>query len=358
MTGWFLAASVLLLILNAVFVAVEFSLVAARRTRLEQQAQGGDHRAQRVLAAQRDLSRWLTGCQLAITMCSVGLGAVAEPSVVDVLKPPLGWIGPLPDGAVHGVAFGLALAIVVFLHLVLAEMVPKYTAIAVPEPILLWTVRPIGAFMQLFRPLIWLLNVFAGGLLRLVGVERRDELAMVHTVGEISDMLAASREEGLIEAVAHDLLSGALDFGEKPIASVMVPRQDVLAVTRDAPVSAAEDVVVESGHSRIPVLGRDIDDVVGFVHAKDLLTLPPDAQDRPVPQSRIRPILTVSVGDPLDDVLVAMRRARSHVAVVLDEHGRTAGIATLEDLLEALVGDIRDESDAGLRRLRTRPRRR
>ena len=334
-----------LLLLNGVFVAVEFSLVASRRTRLEQLAQEGDARARLALGAHRELSRQLTGAQLGITMCSVGLGAVAEPSVATLLRSALDAVGNLPDGLVHSVAFAVALAIVVFLHLVLAEMVPKYTAIAMPETMLLWLIRPQRAFMAAFRPLVWVLNTTANGILRLVGVEPKDELAMSHTAEEISAMLAASREEGLIEEVAHDLLTGALDFGEKPIRSVMVPREKVLAVSRDAPVAAAEAVVVESGHSRIPVLGRDVDDVIGFVHAKDLLTLPPDAQSRPIPDSRIRSILGVGADDPLDDVLVKMRRGRSHVAVVRDEAGRTAGIATIEDLLEALVGDIRDESD-------------
>ena len=254
----------------------------------------------------------------------------------------------VPEGVLHTVSLIVALTIVVFLHMVIGEMVPKNIAIAAPERTLLALARPNRLYVTVFRPVMWLLNALANGTLRLFRVEPRDELAMAHTAEDIALMLAASREEGLIEDVAHDLLTGALDFSEKPISSVMVPRQDVVALRRDDPVAAAEEVVVRTGHSRIPVLGAGIDDVVGFVHAKDLLTLPPAAQTRPIPQSRIRGILKVPADRPLDEVLVAMRRVRSHVAVVVDDLGRTAGVVTLEDLLEALVGDIRDESDQGL----------
>ncbi len=179
----------------------------------------------------------------------------------------------------------------------------------------------------------------------MLGVEPRAEIVSAHTVDEIGRMLAESHEEGLIEETAHDLLSGALDFGERPVQHVMVPREDIIWVTRRTSVAQAEEQVVASGHSRLLLAGRDLDDIVGFVHAKDLLTVPAEARDRPLPLARIRRVLVLPAEQPLDDVLVAMRRSRTHVGVVVDDERHVVGLATLEDVLEVLVGDIRDESD-------------
>jgi CBS domain containing-hemolysin-like protein len=208
-------------------------------------------------------------------------------------------------------------------------------------------------FVTLFRPVIRVIQTLGNAGTRLLGVEPRAELMSAHTADEISRMLAASREEGLIEETAHDLLSGALDFGERPVREVMVPREEITWISQRASVAEAEALVVASGHSRLLVTGRDVDDIVGFVHAKDLLTVTPDARDRPLPLSRIRRVLVLTADQPLDEVLVAIRRTRTHVGVVLDESGRDVGLATLENVLEDLVGDIRDESDRPSRRRRT-----
>lgn len=340
-----LLLAVLLLAANGFFVAVEFSLIASRRTRLEALADEGNVSARIGLGAIRELSLQLAGAQLGITMASLGLGAVAEPALSHLFESGFDVVGGVPEGLTRAVSFVVALTVVVFLHMVVGEMVPKNIAIAGPERTLLALARANRAYVALFRPAIRLLNALANAGVRLLRVEPRDELEAAATAEEIAMMLGASREVGLIEEVAHDLLTGALDFGDRPVSSVMVRRADVVAVSRESTVEEAERVILATGHSRLPVTRRDLDDIIGFVHAKDLLTLTPGAQGRPLPLSRIRRMLVLPASRTIQDALLAMRRARVHFAMVTDDDDRTAGIVTLEDIIEDLVGDITDESD-------------
>jgi CBS domain containing-hemolysin-like protein len=339
-----LLAAVVLLAANAFFVAAEFALVAARGPRMEQLAEAGDSRARAARRAIKDLSFMLSAAQLGITMASLGLGFVAEPAVARLLEGPLHAAG-VPSAASHTIAFVVALSIVVFLHMVLGEMVPKNIAIAEPEQSALWLARPMRAYTLTFRPLIRALTAMANAVLRLAGVEPADEIVVAHTGDEIAGMLAASRREGLLEEEEHRLMSGALGFATRPARDVMVPRRAVVAVGAGAPVERVERVVVESGHSRLPVFGRDLDDVLGFVHAKDLLELPVGARRRPLPPELVRRMLVVPDDQELQALLLSMRRARLHFALVVAPGGRTAGIVTLEDVLEEVVGEIRDEHD-------------
>jgi CBS domain containing-hemolysin-like protein len=345
-----LLAAVALLLANAFFVAGEFAMVAARRTRMERLAEAGSARARIGVRLSSELSFQLAGAQLGITMASLGLGFVAEPAVADLIAPVVEALG-LPDGAAHSVSLVVALSLVTYLHTVVGEMVPKNVTISRPEQSLMWLAYPTLAYASLFRPFIRLLNATANGLTRLLGVEPRDELEMTHSADELARMLAASREQGLLEEFEHLLLRGALQFGGRTARSVMVPRERIRAVAGTTPVAEVEREAVDSGHSRLLVYGRDLDDVLGFVHAKDLLDVPLEARDRPVPRSRIRRMLVMPEDRRLQELLLAMRRARLHMAVVLDGQGRTVGLVTLEDLLEELVGDIRDEHDVA------RPRR-
>ncbi len=352
MTALALGAAVVLLLANAFFVAAEFALVAARRTRIEQAASEGSFRARLAARSMRELTLMLSASQLGITMMSLGLGFVAEPAVARLLEGPLGVLG-LPAGATHTVAFVLALSIVVFLHMVIGEMVPKNIAITEPERSALWLALPMAAFVAVFRPLVRALNATANGVLRLGGVEPRQELVDAHTADEIARMLAASRREGLLEEVEHRLLSGALRFRDRSVGTLMVPLDRVVSLPATAAPDRFERVVVESGHSRIPVWGRDRADLLGYVHAKDLLALDDRARVRAIPPRLVRRMLVVGAERSLGEVIVAMRRARLHVAVVTGEDGTAAGLVTLEDLLEELVGDIRDEHDRPTGRARS-----
>jgi CBS domain containing-hemolysin-like protein len=344
-TGLSLLAAAVLLLANAFFVAVEFALIASRRARLETMAEEGKLRARLALGSLRDLNLQLAGAQLGITMASLLLGFVAEPAVARLIERAIGNVVELPAGVLHTIGFAVALTIVVFLHMVIGEMVPKNIAIASPERTLLILSAPNRLYLLLFRPVIHTLNWLANLGVRLLGARPRHELDVAHTAEELANMLGESREEGLIEEVAHQLMTGALDLGARDVASVMVDRDGIDWVRRSATPAETEEVVLRSGHTRLVVCGDDVDDVLGFIHAKDLLSIPASGRDRPLPLSRIRRMLVLEPRTPLDDALLAMQRSRAHLAVVADEDGRTLGLVTLEDVIEAVVGDIRDESD-------------
>lgn len=339
-------AAFVLLGVNAFFVAYEFALVGSRSTKLESLAEDGSRRAKRGLEAIHDLNHQLGGAQLGITMASLGLGAVAEPALARVLVDIFGFTG-LSDALLHTIAFVIALTIVVFLHMVAGEMVPKNITLVEPERALLALVSINRIYLVIFGPIIKVLTVSANLGMRLVGVEPKDEIGAAHTAAELAVMVATSRDEGAIEPFAAGLMEGVLDFGAREVGQVMVARDEIGFIRADTTVSQAEALVLDRGHSRLPVVGRDLDDVLGFVHAKDLLTVPPEEADGRLAATLVRRMLVVPISRSLEDLLLAMRRARVHFALVVDSEGRTAGLVTLEDLLEELVGDILDESDRG-----------
>jgi CBS domain containing-hemolysin-like protein len=337
--------ALVLVALNGLFVAAEFAMVASQRAKLELAAAQGGRRAGHALAAMADLPRQLAGSQLGITICSLALGVLGEPAVAHVVQPLLDRIGPLSHGVSHGIAFAVALLVVVTLHMVLGEMVPKGVALAGPERTLLLLAPVSRAFTTALRPVIWALDTLSAALVRLMGLTPKRSLGGMVTAAELASLIDASLDEGVIEEFEHSLLAGALDFGGRPVSAVMVPRERVVTVNGRMSVAAIERVANQTGHSRLPVVGSGIDNVVGFLHVKDLLALPVEARDKPLPAELVRRLHAVPHDRPLDDVLRAMRRARTHVAVVRGLRGRTLGVVTLEDVLEAFVGDIRDESD-------------
>jgi CBS domain containing-hemolysin-like protein len=339
-----LLAAVALLVANGFFVAYEFAVVGSRRTKLETSAGEGDRRAQRALGAVSEVNLQLSGAQLGITMASLGLGAVAEPAVARLLQDVFGWTG-ISEALSHTLAFVVALTIVVFLHMVVGEMVPKNIALTGPESTLMSTVSLNRAYMVVFGPRVRALTWIADHGVRLFGLEPRAELMSAHTAEELASMLAASRREGVIEDFAADLMTGVLDFGGLAAGDVMVPRHEISYVRRAATAAETERLLLERGHSRLPVVGRDLDDVQGFIHSKDLLTLSAEEAERPLPPRMVRRMLVVPTERSLEDLLLSMRRTRVHFALVVDEAGATRGLVTLEDLLEELVGDILDESD-------------
>ena len=343
MTATYLAITVLLLLANGFFVGAEFALVAARRSRIEALAEEGSTRAKMALRSVRELSFMLAGAQLGITMTSLGLGAVAEPAVAKVLEGPLHSV--VPETAIHTVALVIALTIVVFFHMVIGEMAPKNIAIAEPEKTALWVALPFRAYATLFRPFIAFLNWLANKGVRVLGVEPADELHAAHSAAEIGMIVHESADSGMLGRFEHRLLTGAVEFGQRDAASVMVPRTEMVAVPHDASVAEIEQIVLKSGLSRLPVFGANMDEILGFFHSKDLLKIEVDERDKPLPRRLVRHMLAVPESLTLHRLLYEMRRQTQHFALVLDEHGGTAGIVTLEDVLEELVGDIRDEYD-------------
>ena len=346
MTGWYLLATLALLAANAFFVALEFSVITSRREKLEPIAAQGRLTGRLALKAVREVSIELAGAQLGVTMASLGLGVVGEPAISHLLESALDPLG-LPHSLIRVVGFGVALLLVTFLHLVLGEMVPKNVALAGPERVLLALAVPNLLYTTPFRPVIVGLDRLANAGVRLFRIEPRSESDTAHSAADLAVMLAESRAEGLIPEFEHDLLSGALGFGDRLVRDVMIPRAEMVSVGLKTTVGQVEQIVVERGHSRLPVLGRDLDDVLGFIHVKDLLPLPVTARSRQVQSLRLRRMLQISAEDTLEEVLLRMQRSRLHLAAVVDSSGRTAGMVTLEDVLEALVGDIRDETDTG-----------
>jgi CBS domain containing-hemolysin-like protein len=344
-TLWYLTAALLLLVANGFFVGAEFALTAARRSRLEELAAQGDGASRTALLCIKELSFSLAGAQLGITIASLLLGFIAEPAVAVLFEDALGPL-ELSETVLHSISFALALIVVVFLHMVVGEMAPKNMVIARPDESARLLAPPFRLFVNILRPFIRALNSISNLTLRLFGVEPQDELAESHSAEDISALITESAREGLLGQVEHRLLSGAIGFGDKDAADVMVPRTEVDAVAADSTPADVERVVLESGHSRLPVFASDIDHVLGFIHAKDLLRVVDSERDKALDRNLIRPMLVVPESRRLHALLFDMRRERRHFAVVIDEHGGTSGIVTIEDLLEELVGEIQDESDA------------
>jgi CBS domain containing-hemolysin-like protein len=332
---------VLLLLANGFFVAAEFAYITARRNVLEQRPTSS---ARIAAGLNRNLALSLTAAQLGITMASLGLGAVAEPAIAHFLEQVLGSV-PISEGLVHVIALVVALLIVVFLHMVVGEMAPKNIAISSPERTATSLAHAFRVFIIVFRPLIAALNAISNGVLRLFGVDPTDSLDVGHSADDLAVIIATGQEEGVIEDFAHRLLAGAIVFGDLDAAETMIPRPDVMAVEAGATVADIERLMKQTGHSRIPVFRGDLDDILGFVHVKDLMGVSDEDENHTIGSELIREILFVPESAHIRSVLDEMRRTRIHFAIVIDEHGSTAGIITMEDIAEELVGDIRDEHD-------------
>ncbi|MBN2112498.1 MAG: HlyC/CorC family transporter [Acidimicrobiia bacterium] len=328
---------VLLLLANGFFVASEFAYLMARRNVLEARGTLPTRAALRLID---DLTLSLTAAQLGITMASLLLGFVAEPAIATILERALGFLG-MPDRVLHALALTIALLIVVFLHMVVGEMAPKNIVIAAPEQAALVMAVPFRGFIIVFRPVIWLLNETANLVLRLLRTRPVSRLDVAYSAEDLATIISSGRREGVIEDFAHRLLTGAIMFRERDVSDVMVARPDVKAVTVEATVGEIEQAMEATGHSRLLVHTGDLDDVRGFVHVKDLLEGDYEARDVPLEPSVVRPLLVVPEMARLRTVLASMRRTHNHLALVVDEHGGTAGIVTLRDIVEQLVGGAR-----------------
>lgn len=338
----------LLLLANGFFVAAEFAYITASSHVLERRA---GRAAGIAVGLNRNLSVSLAAAQLGITMASLLLGFVAEPAIASILERVLGFL-PISETVVHGIALGIALLFIVFLHMVIGEMAPKNIAISSPERSAIAMALPFRAFTIVFKPLIFVLNGIANGILRSFGVRPIDNLEAGHSAEDLATIIASGRKEGVIEDFAHRLLSGAIVFGDLDASEVMVPRPDIDAARSDATVAEIEELMRTTGHTRIPIHTGDQHDMIGFAHVKDLMAVDDDRRDQPLDAALIRPALVVPGTARLQSVLDEMRKTRRHLAIVVDEYGSTAGIMTMQDIAEELVGEIRDEHDRGELRVR------
>ncbi|MFB9903939.1 hemolysin family protein [Allokutzneria oryzae] len=337
--------SLLLLLANAFFVAAEFSLISARRDRLEALVQQGVSGARTVIKASEQVSLMLAGAQLGITVCSLVLGNLGKPAVADQLETVLGPLG-VPEAVLDPLAFVLAMAIVVVLHIVLGEMVPKNIAIAGPERSAILLVPVHVAFVRLVNPLIQLFNIAANGILRLMRVEPKDELDAAYTSHELSALIAESRREGLLDDSEHRRLAKTLSSTDRTVADVLVPLERLTTVPERPTVGDVEEAVTSTGYSRFPVLGAD-GAVRGYLHVKDVLDQVGATPDTPVPANRVRGLPALPADAGLDEALSALRRAQSHVATAVSSTGEVLGIVAMEDLVEEYVGTVRDATHVG-----------
>jgi CBS domain containing-hemolysin-like protein len=336
-----LLAAVALLGANAFFVGAEFALVSARRDRLDTMARAGTAGARTVLKAGADLSRMLAASQLGITICSLLLGRLGEPAVAHLIERPFAWVG-LPEAVLEPVAFALSLIVVVVAHMVIGEMVPKNIAIAGPERTAILLVPPFLVFTTVMRPVIELFNVMANGVLRLFGVEPRDELESAFTSGELADLIAESGREGLLDDDESQRLERTLSSVEATVVDVLIPRGELVVLPVRPRVSDVARVVAETGFSRFPVLGPD-GRFVGYLHVKDILDLIDD-DGAEVPPERVRALPEVRAAARLDEALAELRRTGAHLGRVNDARGVTVGLVTLEDLIEHFVGTVSDST--------------
>ena len=332
-----LVVSLVLLMLNAFFVAAEFALVASKRHRLDDLAERGSRAAAAAAAGSRELSLMLAGAQLGITLCTLGLGSVAKPAVADLLAPVFTFLR-LPDAAAYVVAVVLAVGIVVFLHMVVGEMAPKSWAIAHPERSAVLLALPFRAFARIMRPVLSLLNAMANGCLRLLGVQPQNELAQVHGPKELALLLENAREQGQLEESEHRVLAGAIDLDTTRLSEVMVPLERAVGVSGSASAHEAERISRESGRSRLVVTDGGVP--VGIAHVRDIVRAPQDAFVTTLTSSALR------VGQDLSllDAISAMRAERAQIVLVEGSQG-PIGLVTMEDLLERVLGRFDDETD-------------
>ena len=343
-----LGFALVLLALNGFFVAAEFALLASRRSRLEQLASDGSRAARTALKGIRELTLMLAGAQLGITMCSLGLGLVAEPAVAGIFEGLFGKVSFLDETASHVIGFAIALSIVVFLHMVVGEMAPKSWAISHPEKSAMKLALPFRAFVTVFRPVIWLMNAMANGVVRVVGVEPQDERAMAHSPADLLLLLEESAGHGGLAATEHELLTRSLELSGLRASDAMTIRRDIIAVSAESSAQIAASEAHRTGRSRIIVFDGDLDHVQGFVHAKDLLRLTDATWGSTTVGAITRRVMVTPEHHRLEDLLLEMQTERQHIALVIDEHGTVVGLVTLEDVIEELIGDFDDESDQRL----------
>jgi CBS domain containing-hemolysin-like protein len=331
-----LVAIGVLLVANAFFVAAEFSLVAVERARIDAASEAGERRARRVRRLQESLTRHLSGAQFGITLAALLLGFVAEPTVARILS---------GDAHATGASVALAIGMATVLHLVVAEQVPKYVALAIPERTALALAPAITAYGVATRLLVDLLNRTANAIVRFLGVEPKGQIQTSRTLDELEDLIETSADDGSIDPDEATLLLRSIRFADKTAADALVPRVAIEALQRDEPATALVQLSLDSGHSRFPVYGVDLDDIVGVVHVKSLYGRPAAERGRVPVVDLMHQVLAVPETRELEDVLADMRVRRNQLAVVVDEHGGTAGIITLEDILEEILGEIGDETD-------------
>jgi CBS domain containing-hemolysin-like protein len=340
--------TVVLLALNALFVAAEFALISARRTQLEPRIAAGSAPARLAMRAIENITQVMAAAQLGITICSLGLGAVGEPAIAHLMEPVFEAVN-VPEGVVHPVSFVIAMTIVVFAHVVLGEMVPKNLALVGPDRAALFLGPFMLAVVLVLKPFVVLLNGTANLIVRAFGVEPKDEVASTYSHDEVAGLVEESRREGLLDEDEYGLVSGALDFSDGTVAQVLLPRAGLVTIPPSATPVDVERACADTGFSRFPVVDA-MGDITGYLHIKDVLETDGAARRETIADKWLRPLATVHADSGLYEALRTMQARGSHMARVADESGQVLGVIMLEDVLEELVGEIRSSSAGDSRR--------
>lgn len=340
MDAWGIVWLFVLLAVNAFFVGAEFAVISARRSQIEPRADAGSRAAKTALWAMENATLMLATCQLGITVCSLLILNVSEPSIHHLLEMPLLLTG-LPEEVIGTIAFIIALLIVSFLHVVLGEMVPKNLSFSVPDRAVLILAPPLVFVATVFSPIIVALNAAANGILRLFRVTPKNEINSVFTLDEVATIVAHSTREGLLTDTGGTL-SAAFEFTSKKVRDVAVGMSSLVTLPEDATPADVERAVAQRGFSRY-ILVNDAGEPTGYLHLKDVIDLDGENEfNEPVPPKRIRRLISIFRGTDLEDALATMRRSGVHVARAFDETGATRGVLFLEDIIEELVGEVQD----------------
>lgn len=331
---------------NGFFVGAEFALVSVRRPRLETRAAAGSKRAQAALRLLNDPTFFISATQLGITLASLALGWIGEPTVASLLEPLAAAIAPAGKGAyvAHALAIAIAFSLITFLHIVLGELMPKMFALERAEGLALITAQPLELFAKVFRAPLWIFNRTGTTLGRLLGLKSSLQHTAVYSEVELRQLIDISRESGHLRAEERRLIHRVFEFSDTLVREAMVPRPEVAALSADCTLGDINQAFQQHRYSRLPVYRESMDNVIGFIHSKDLIPYLLDPEDFKL-ESVLQPPMYVVDTARLEDVLRQMQKAKSHFGFVVDEHGGIEGIITLEDLLEEIVGDISDEHD-------------
>lgn len=338
---------ILLVFLNSFFVASEFSLVSIRKTRVKELIKNGNQAAKLIQKALDNIGTYISATQLGITLSSLALGWIGEPAIANFLEP---FLNPFLSAetsfiAAHTVAVTLAFSLITFLHIVLGELAPKTIALQRAEKISLFIIVPLTAFTLVFRPFVWLLNRAGSLVLKIVGFKAPSGRQLVHSEEEIKMLLNQSSESGLIPQKEVEMVQNIFKLGDTNIKQIMVPRKEITAFESSTPLSEVLSKAKQNIHSRFPVFKDSIDNVVGFIHVKDIYQVVlGEAQHKKLEQLNIiRKIIFVPEDKKADRVLIEMRQKRVHIAIVKNQSEKTVGLVTLEDVVESVVGEIEDE---------------
>jgi CBS domain containing-hemolysin-like protein len=343
---WQLVLTALLILANAFFVAAEFAIVKVRGAHIDDLARRGSPLAQVARRIIHDLDSSLAAAQLGVTLASLGLGWVGEPAVAKVVEPLLNLMGIWSPEAIHGSSFALAFALITALHIIIGEQMPKFLGIRHSQEVALWTSLPFLIFSWCFYPALWLLNACANGLLRFLGFHNVTTQELAHSEEELRVILSESQRHGALSAGKLNLLENVLDLAGQTVMQIMVPRPDIDCLSLAKPWKDNLEIIYRTGHTRYPLCETDVDHVIGMVHIKDIFLQRIEIKSSADLLKIRREVLFVPESRPVEALQQDFQQRRLHLAVVIDEYGSTAGLVTLEDILEELVGEIQDEFDA------------